>query len=39
LLASALAARRKAKGDGYLTGNDLLGRVESKLARRAAATG
>jgi antitoxin ParD1/3/4 len=37
LLASVLAAEAEAERDGYLTGDDLLARVELRLARRAAA--
>ncbi len=39
LLASVLAARQEAERDGYLNGDDLLARVESRLAQRTAAAG
>jgi len=34
LLASVLAAQAEGDRDGYLTGDDLLARVEARLARR-----
>ena len=37
LLASVLAAREEAERDGYLTSDQLMERVETLLARRAAA--
>ena len=39
LLASVLAAREEAERDGYLTGDELMDRVEALLARRTAAAG
>ena len=36
LLESVLAAQEEADRDGYLTGDDLLARVEARLARSAA---
>jgi putative addiction module CopG family antidote len=36
LLASVLAAREEADRDGYVTGDELLARVEARLVRRAA---
>jgi Arc/MetJ-type ribon-helix-helix transcriptional regulator len=38
LLAAVLAAWRGGESSGYLTGDDLLARVEFRLARREAAT-
>jgi putative addiction module CopG family antidote len=35
LLASVLAAKAEADRDGYLTGDELLTRVEARLAQRA----
>jgi Arc/MetJ-type ribon-helix-helix transcriptional regulator len=39
LPAPVLAARQEAERDGYLNGDDLLARVESRLAQRTAAAG
>jgi putative addiction module CopG family antidote len=38
LLASVLAAKEEADRDGYLTGDELLTRVEARLTQRASST-
>ena len=37
LLASVLAAKEEAERDGYVSGDEMLARVEARLARRTAA--
>ncbi|HEY3846802.1 MAG TPA: type II toxin-antitoxin system ParD family antitoxin [Acetobacteraceae bacterium] len=39
LLASVLAAEEEADRDGYLTADDMMARVEARLAQRRAAQG